>query len=226
MNRTLALVAACGALGVGLAAPAPTDKLHYLDLKPKTNQKLADNLGTGREGNNLKALPAGEQTFAGVKFHVGEGLIQLGSKVLDKMPDKVEGIPVGRAFAKLHILHATGFGGGPNQEGSEWYVKDGTPIGEYRVNYEGGGSEAIPIVYGEDVRDWFFVEGEKGVTRGKVAWEGDNDRAKQVGARLRLYVTSWTNPKPDKKVVSIDYVSRKGDTVAAPVCVAITVERK
>jgi hypothetical protein len=128
-------------------------------------------------------VPSGEQAFAEVKFNVGEGLIQLGSKLLDKMPDKVEGIKVDRSFTKLHILHATRFGGGPNVEGSEWFVKDGTAIGEYRVDYEGGESTTVSIVYGEDVRDWLFVDGEKGVSRGKVAWEGDNDRAKQVGAR-------------------------------------------
>jgi len=57
-------------------------------------------------------------------------------------------------------------------------------------------------------------------------WKGDNQRAKQVGARIRLYLTTWENPKPDKKVVSIDYLSKKDDTVAAPFCLAMTLEAK
>ncbi len=124
----------------------------------------------------------------------------------------------------LHILHATGWGSGP--EDSPLFVKDDTLIGEYRVNYEDKSSETISIVYGKDVRDWFYAEGEKDVSRGKVAWKGDNERAKQFGKRIRLYMTTWVNPKPDKKVVGIDYLSRKDDTRAAPFCLAITLETK
>jgi hypothetical protein len=226
MRQSLALVATCCTLGVVLAAPVPPEKLRYVDLQPLTNRKLTDNLGTGREGNSLKVLPTGEQTLGGVKFKVGEGLIQLGSKVLDKLPEEVEGIKVGTTFAKLHILHATCFGGGPNKQGSAWFVEDDTPIGEYRVLFEDKSMQTIPVVYGQDVRDWFFVEGEKGVSRGKVVWEGDNEWSKQVGARVRLYLATWENPKPDKKVVSIDYRSKKADTVAAPFCVAMTLEAK
>ena len=68
--------------------------------------------------------------MAGVKFKIGEGLIQLGSQVLNDMPDKAEGIAVGRKVAKLHILHATGYGGGQNKEGSKLFVADDTLIGK------------------------------------------------------------------------------------------------
>jgi hypothetical protein len=43
---------------------------------------------------------------------------------------------------------------------------------------------------------------------------------------IRLYETTWENPKPDKKVLRIDYVSRKDDTVAAPFCIAISAQEK
>ena len=226
MKRLFGLAATCGLLAAACAAPVPAEKFHVVDVQSKANQKLTDNLGTGRDGNTLKELPTGAQTFEGIKFTVGEKLIQLGSKVLDKLPAKVEGIQVGKTFAKLHILHATGFGGGPNQDGDPLFVKDDTPIGEYQVHFEDKTSEAIPIVYGKDVRDWFYVDGEKDISRGKVAWTGDNAFAKQVGARIRLYLTTWENPKPGTKVVTIDYLSRKDDTVAAPFCLAITLETK
>jgi hypothetical protein len=212
---------------MGVAWATPVDReLVYIDLNSKVNQKLTENLGTGAEGNNLKELPTGEQAFGDVKFKIGDGLIHLGSKVLDKLPEKVEGIKIDGKLAKLYILHATSFGGGPNKEGDPWFVKDDTHIGEYRVNFEDKSSEMIPIVYGQDVRDWFYVEGEKDLTRGKIVWKGENVRATQVGAKIRLYLTTWENPKPDKKVISIDYVGRKDETVAAPFCVAMTLERK
>jgi hypothetical protein len=217
-----AVLAYCVAL---VAAPVPPEKITYIDLQPKTNHKLKDNFHSGRDGNNLSAVPQGEQKFEGVPFKVGEGLIQLGGKTLPDLPEKVEGIPVGQVFAKLHILHATGYGGGPNQEGSDWFVPDDTLIGKYVVRYEDKTTEEIEVVYGKDVRDWWFLPSEKDVSRGKVAWKGENELSKQSGAGIRLYLTTWKNPKPTKKVVGIDYVSTK-TTAAAPFCVAISAEKE
>lgn len=221
MQRTVIAVALSL---ISTSVLAQERKFTSLDLGSKTNQKLTDKLHSGVEGNDLKELAVGEHSFAEVKFRVVDGLIQLGSKVMENMPDKVEGIPVGKKFARLHLFHATGFGGGPNLPGTPWYVEDGTLIGEYHVRYDDNSTESVAIVYGEDVRDWFYLPDEKEPSRGKVVWRGANDRAAQVGAKLRLYVSSWKNPKPDQKVLSIDYVSKKTETVAAPFCLAITVE--
>ncbi len=198
----------------------------FIDLTPKMNRKLTDNLGTGRAGNTLSALPTGEQTLGGIKFKIGPGLVQTASNVLQSWPDKIEGIAVNRTFATLHILHASCFGGGLNRPGDDWYVKDGTPIGQYVVHYEDGSAEEIGIVYGEDVRDWWYVDNEEEPSRGKVVWKGENDSASQFGAHVRLYASTWANPKPDQKVVRIDYVSRKNETPAAPFCLAMSVEDK
>jgi hypothetical protein len=225
MKRTLSLIAVFGAVAMLWAKPALVSNFRHVDLQSKANQKLAED-SEGLEGNNLKELLPGARILGGVHFTIGDGLIQLGSTVIKNMPDKVEGITVGSSFAKLHILHATCYGGGPNQEGTAYFVKDDTVIGEYRVNFEDKSSEIIPIVYGKDVRDWFYVDGEKSVSDGKIAWKGDNDFAKGVGSRIRLYHSTWENPHRSKKVVSIDYLSRKDDTVAAPFCVAMTLELK
>ena len=69
------------------------------------------------QGNGLGALPRGKQTLGGMEFKVGPGLIQLGSKTLNTLPANMDGIQVKQKFAKLNILHATCFGGGPNEEG-------------------------------------------------------------------------------------------------------------
>jgi hypothetical protein len=222
MRRFLTAVGTCCVLSVALAWAADKE-LTYLDLQPYANQKLKDNFHSGAEGNNLAELSEGEQTLEGVKFKIGESLIQLGSKVLENPPEKVEGIKVDKALAKLHILHATAYGRG--QEGDELYVADDTVIGKYIVNYDDKSTETIEIAYGKDVRDWWYGEGDKEVSRGKVAWKGDNERAKSLNAKIRLYLTTWTNPKPEKKVASIDYISTK-ETAAAPFCVAMTIEGK
>src|SRR4051812_6805906 len=110
MKPLLLMVATVGCVvGTQLAAQE-AKKFSYVDLQPKANQKLTDNFA-GDEGNSLASLPTGEQTLEGVKFKIGEGMIQLDSPFFkDDKPDKVEGIPIGKTFAKLHIVQATQFG--------------------------------------------------------------------------------------------------------------------
>jgi hypothetical protein len=222
MTRLLLWLAAGSALSLAPAGLA--DKtFSYVDLQPQANQKLLDNFGSGREGNNLASLPKGEQTLEEVRFKIGDGLIHLGSKLLkEEKPDRVNGIEVGKAFARLHLLHATGYG---RNEGTPLFVRDDTKIAEYKIYYEDGDTETIPVVYGKDVRDWWFSADDKDVTRSKVAWKGDNEVAKSSQCQIRLYRSTWENPHPAKRVVVIDYV-KVGDTPAAPFCVAITLEEK
>lgn len=221
------VLAAIASVAVSEVSPViAEDKFAFIDLEPHMNFKLTDDLSTGRAGNNLSALPMGEQTLEGISFKIGPGLLQIASTELTTMPEKIDGIAVGRTFAKLHILHGTNFGGGLNKPGDDWYVQDGTLIGKYLVHYEDGSSETIPIVYGEDVRDWWYVDGEAEPSKGKVVWRGENDAASKFGAHLRLYVSTWVNPKPDKKVKHIEFVSRKNDTPAAPFCLSMSVQDK
>lgn len=132
-----------------------------------------------------------------------------------------------RKCLKVHVLHATQFGGGPNASDTPGHEKDDTVIGEYRINYEDKTSASFPIVYGKDVRDWYYVEGPKEeLERGKIAWHGENPYATRIGAKIRLYHGAWQNPRPDTKIVSIDYISRKDATPCMPFCLAITLEMK
>src|SRR5262245_40820914 len=83
------------------------DLARPIDLGPHVNQKLTERFHDYHPGNDLAALPTGRQTFAGVKFTVGKGVVQLGAG----KPDKVEGIKVGVKADKLHFLHACGHRG-------------------------------------------------------------------------------------------------------------------
>jgi hypothetical protein len=218
MNRFLA--AGGILLFVGWApvqgVPLPPEKkpISFLDLQPRANGKLNTNFHGGTAGNDLATLPQGVQKLGGVKFHIGAGLIQLAGQKTENKPDKVEGIPVGQAFATLHILHAAGTG---------YQTPDGTVIGQYTVHYQDRTRAAIPIVYGKDVRDWWYYANSPDVSRGQVAWKGVNAAAKKNNGKIRLYLTTWKNPQPRKKVVSIDFSSTK-TTLAAPFCVAMTVQ--
>jgi hypothetical protein len=224
MKRLLTIALTSWALLAAAASGA--DKFHPLDIEPSANGKLAEAMVRGVEGANLAELPTGEQVFGDVKFKVAEGLIQLGSMRFTDKPEKVEGIKVDRQLDKLHFLHAAQYGGGASKPGDPDFVADDTVIGEYRVNFDDHTAIIIPIMYGKDVRDWFYTQGEQEPSRAKVVWTGDCETAKQFGARIRLYLTSWENPWPDKKVTTIDYSSKKDQTRAAPFCVAITGEQE
>jgi len=196
----------------------PKGRLVPLDLKGKSNQPINDlSEGGDFEGNGFAELPRGEQVLGGVRFRIGDTIIRLASTNLTTAPKQVEGIPVDRKVAKLYLLHS-------NQWGSPDNVPDGTNIGQYTVRYEDGSSASIPIVYGQDVRDWWNFDGGRPVTRGRVVWTGSNraSELEQFRATLRLYLGVWENPHPEKKVTAIDFLSE--NTICAPFCVAITVE--
>jgi hypothetical protein len=188
----------------------------FVDLQPQGNQNLKDDFHGSIRANNLARLPQGEQTLEGIKFKIGDKLIQLTStqdSVAD-LPEKVEGIKLNATATKVHILHATA-----------WATEEGALIGEYTINWDDGRSVTIPIEYGKDVLDWWCTPESPEPTRGKVVWKGDNDGAKSRNASIRLYLTTWENPKPDKKIKSIDYSTNK-QTPCAPFCVAMTLETK
>jgi hypothetical protein len=222
MGRNSQLLAGAGLLlgaAFALAAPLPRNKkeLTFLDLQPKANAKLKEVLSSNKgpmPGNDLTALPQGEQKLGGVKFLIGKKMILLDGAQTANNPAKVEGIEVGRAFATLHILHAANTAN---------LTPAGTVIGKYVVHYHDKTKASIDIVLGKDVLGWWYFPNSPTVTRGRVAWQGDNAAAKKNNAKVRLYLTTWKNPKPRKKVVAIDYVSSK-TTAAAPFCVAMTVE--
>jgi hypothetical protein len=199
-------------LSLVAAEPAPEKAVTYVDLQPKANQKLKDPFHGSTDANDLAEVKQGKQTLGGLKFQIGEGLVQLANENLkDQLPEKVEGIKVDAKFARLHILQATGHS-----------VDDDTVIAKYVLHYADKSEETIEVVYGKDVRDWWRGADAKDPTRGKVAWKGTNESAKANGSSIWLFSLTWKNPKPDKKVVSIDYISTL--TNSAPFVVAITLE--
>jgi hypothetical protein len=190
----------------------------HLDLQEKGNRLLTDD-HHGFKGNNLAELKTGKQIFAGVTFKVGEKFLSLGSKEHKELPLKIEGLKLDRTASKIHFLHGTGYGAGG------FVVADDAPLGEYLVHYADDTQESVPIVYGQDVRDWWSWDKPFEVTRGKVAWTGMNQFSREEEQKIRLYLGTWVNPKPDVKILRIDYISN-GKTSAVPFCIAITAEPK
>jgi hypothetical protein len=220
MQRFVVVLAMAGLIGVALTAPqppAPERRVAFTDLRPKANHKLTDRFGRV-EGNNLASLPTGEQTFADVRFNVENDILQLASPRLPaQKADRIEGIVVNRAARKIHFLHGTVFGH------SNPAISDDTPLAEYTIRYDDGSTAKVPVVYGEDVRDWLSPEECRLVRRGKIAWVGENNESKRLERHLYLYLATWENPTPRKRIAAIDY-AKVGENPASPFCVAITAE--
>jgi hypothetical protein len=124
-------------------------------------------------------------------------------------PKEITGIKVAQTCRLLHSLHAAG-----------WSSPDDTQIGTYVVHYANGAKQLIPIVYGQDVRDWNADnDSSTKVKRGLVVWNNIN----KAGLHVRLFRTTWVNPMPETEITTLDYLSNMAE--AAPFLLAITAER-
>ena len=217
MNRYCLLLSSALAFApiVAFAAPVPkVENNDFIKLKEHTNVKLVDNLHSAeRPNNNLKDLKPGKQKLGAVTYEIGDGILQLGSKLVLEKPEKFEGIKIGRTANKLHFLQGAGFS-----------TADDTVVGKYAVHYTDKSTAKIEIVYGKDVVDWWAYPDKDAPTRSKIVWEGENEASKEFKAKIRLYHMEWTNPNPEKEIATIDFVTTDLEQPCAPFCVAITCE--
>ena len=182
-----------------------------IDLSEYYNAPLVQAWHPGSPGNNLESLPRGILQLGDVFFDV-RGIIQLSGKGLMKAggryPTRIADIKVNQTCRQITFLQAVA-----------WPSRDGTRIGSYVVNYANGHRETIPIVYGEDLRDWNAdSDPAAGLKRATQVWSGVNSER----VRIRLFKNTWVNPLPENEISSIDYVSTMSDS--APFLIAITAE--
>lgn len=189
----------------------PSTPPNLLDLSEFYNAPLSHAWHPGLPANSLDALPPGLLQFGAVHFDV-RGIVQLSGRRLEAAgghyPKSVTGISVDQHCQSLHFLHAAG-----------WRSPDGTRIGSYVIHYEDGQQQTIPIVYGEDVRDWSKqTDPSNNLKRADLVWNVING----AGVHVRLFKTTWVNPTPGSKIASLDFVSEMKE--AAPFLIAITTE--
>jgi hypothetical protein len=160
----------------------------------------------------LSGLVAGRHILGEIEYDV-RGIIQLSGLHFQeaerpRFPTTIDGIPVGQDLARFHFLL-----------GTAWPVADGTTIAAFTVHFEDGVRLEIPIIYGEDVRDWNGQsDANTLLKRGKLAW---GQRIAGHGV-LRLFQTFWANPRPSAKVRGLDF--RSMNTESAPFLLAVSAE--
>lgn len=166
-------------------------------------------------GNNLAELPVGIQKFGDVEFDV-RGIIKLYGGVFAQRganyPKAVRSVLIARRLSKIHFLHGTGYG-----------VENGDEIGRFVMRFADGREEVMPIVYGRHVLNWWGQPDPAVLAKDTVvAWKGSNERIRKQNGTIHLYRTTWTNPRPESEISSIDFVSSL--TATGPFLIAITVE--
>ena len=148
-------------------------------------------------------VPKGNLKFLGVPFHVN-GTIRLKSteSTRDNRHHRsvVKGIPVGKSFEKIYLLHAT-----------HYSSPEGDTTAQVKLNYSDQSSSTVDLKYGVHTRDWWRHKYEWPVNlsdpASRVVWTGNDESLATYGKSLRLCMTALDVPQPDKKITSIDLIS-------------------
>jgi WD40 repeat protein/tRNA A-37 threonylcarbamoyl transferase component Bud32/tetratricopeptide (TPR) repeat protein len=201
------------ALGIPPRRPELTPD--SIDLGPFYNFRLRSILRIPPEQTDLR-FQEDIQLRTGVPFDL-RGAVALAGKAgaehfpgVEKQPTLLSfaGIPVNRKLERLHFLH-----------GTSKHVPDGTVIGAYVLHYADGRTASFPILYGQDIRDWWGWQPAREKSGARPAWTWDKHNYPFKGP-VRLYQMTRENPYPEVEVKSFDFVSARTD--CAPFLVAVT----
>jgi hypothetical protein len=160
-------------------------------------------------GYPWRVVPRGSQTLGNLPLEIG-GMICLWGEGNAKsgavFPEKIDSIPVKRAVDTLYVYHATFYAS-----------RDGSPVYHLTLEYANGTSSMTTLCYGAHVRDWYQPSferfGDLTDSQSKMVWRGDNpDSTPDNPIKLRFFITSIPNPRPDLEVKSISLVSAKGNS--------------
>ena len=178
-----------------------------IDLAPYVNRYLKDDkahniIGFANQGeSDLRELPTGLQTFAGVPFQIAspKGAVVLYSKSADNtaLPKAVKGIRIARHADALFFLHTCPFSG------------TGLMF-KYVIHYEDGTSEVLPIYVDKQVYDWWDEPREVYDNMPRynafIAWTGSNPMVRAIKRwGIMLPGWEWANPHPEKVITDIDF---------------------
>ncbi len=199
-----------------LTAASPTNTLP-LNLSEHYNALLHQQWNrTSYPGDDLSELPPGEHEFNGVRFDI-EGVIQLQGGEWQRrglrFPTAVEGIAVQRNCRYLYLLHA--------DAGAK--AEPGTAVAKLVLHYSDGVSSVIDIQHDVHVKDWWsYNRPPPSDPNTVVAWTGQNKAAARQRTSIRLYMTRFENPYPEKRLETLDYVSAMA--APGPFMVGLTLE--
>ena len=158
------------------------------------------------ETNRLWQRLVGRQVFDGLPFLFEGRMCVYGKKMGSEKqgdtptyPDLI-GIPVGRQFEELHLIHY-----------AQWAEVEGQQIAFIRLNYADGTKHEFPMLFGGHVRDWQRMASEEKELltdpNSKIFWRGPGMHS--LNSTMRLFKSVLANPHPENVVTTMDVVSTK-----------------
>jgi hypothetical protein len=197
-----------------LPARPPEARPEQLDLTPFYNQRLEDGERLDQEG--LVGLEPGLRSLGGTPFDV-RGIIHLGGTaellLCRSFPAKTPPIPVHRRVQRLQMLQLCYFG-----------TTRGTLVGRFVLRYADGSTSELPIRCGIHTRDWWLdptVEDAE-APPAELVWRGTNRFAHTFGCDIGFFKCTYTNPRPEVELESLEFQSTMSP--CSPALVAVTVE--
>lgn len=199
-----------------------------IDLSKVFNRGLEDEVaGDGKGGwgdqgrNDMSRFPTGKQTLDNVPYLLGSKA--RGALLLDNPFVKPGGFPArvdvpigGKSFDEINFLYS-----------SAWTTTEGIVDGKsvrldvpeaarFIVHYADGTQADAPIIVGRHLRDWWEDPSwqEMGALNDNntyLGWQGPN---RSVG-RVAAYYFRWTNPEPEKKIVSVSISNEQANAKSA-----------
>ncbi|WP_404423940.1 hypothetical protein [Nibricoccus sp. IMCC34717] len=140
-------------------------------------------------GDDIHALPTGDQLFAGVPFQVAKGSDAaqvLGVSQRSPLPATAS-VAIGRKAGAVYLLHTATK---PQSEGI---------VGVVHFNYTDGQRRTQFLISGKQLTYWWFPELK--TERSGVAWRGANVHSAEVGL-------SWCaidNPRPEAEIATLEF---------------------
>jgi hypothetical protein len=156
-------------------------------------------MSSKRPGDDLRSLPTGTQTFAGIRFNVLDADKNNHKAVVAVSNRKdfsrnVE-IPVNEKAGSVYFLHTSSK---PTSE---------NVAGAVSLIYEDGTKAIRYMLMGKQLTYWWFSELK--TSHSGIAWYGENEVSKGIGL-------SWCavdNPNPDKKISKLILHSAEDETI-------------
>jgi beta-galactosidase len=164
----------------------------------------------GDKRRTLKALPAGEHEFAGIKYNIYEMPTSPVPQVL------MLGGSVNTKADALFFLHTARLDRRLDQR--ERDKKQRFELCRYVVRYADGQSAEVPVFSEVDI-DHYQQKEPRALPGAQLAWSAKFEGSADSAA---LYAKQWNNPRPAVEIRSVDLVYGKDKDRGVPVLVALT----
>lgn len=195
-----------------------------LDIHTKATTYKDERGWFGDRQRTLKALPAGDHVFAGVKYNVYEmptspvpQVLMLGGPgVPGNLPNAITGIPVKTKADALFFLHTARLDRRRNERERE--QKQRFELCRYVIHYADGETAEVPVMAEIDI-DHFVQREPNALPGAQIAWTAPFDNSDESAV---VYAKQWNNPRPDAEIESVDLIYGKDKHRGVPALIAIT----